>query len=91
MRLLSLTYHRDSGGQLRTITGNALKARQKLAGDNPAAIRALLQRKADVNAAQVDGATAIHWAVYHDDLDTADLLIRAGANVKAALGFVLER
>lgn len=49
-----------------------------------AALRMLLQQKADVNAAQVDGATALHWAVYRDDLETADLLIRAGANVKAA-------
>ena len=49
-----------------------------------AALRALLQKKADVNAPQVDGATAIHWAVYRDDLEVADLLIRAGANVKAA-------
>ena len=32
----------------------------------------------------MDGATAIHWAVYNDDLETADLLIRAGANVKIA-------
>jgi ankyrin len=48
-----------------------------------AAVRALLQRKADVNAPQPDGATALHWAVYRDDLETADLLIRAGANVTA--------
>jgi ankyrin repeat protein len=33
-----------------------------------------LQRKADVNTPQVDGATALHWAVYRDDLD-ADLLL----------------
>ena len=32
----------------------------------------------------MDGATALHWAVYRDDLETADLLIRAGANVRAA-------
>ena len=37
-----------------------------------------------MNATQVDGATALHWAVYRDDLEAADLLIRAGANVKAA-------
>ncbi|MEO7649456.1 MAG: ankyrin repeat domain-containing protein [Bryobacteraceae bacterium] len=49
-----------------------------------AAIRALLQKRVDVNAAQVDGATALHWAAYNDDLDTAGLLVRAGANVKAA-------
>src|SRR5262245_9042611 len=46
-----------------------------------AAVRTLLQQKADVNAAQVDGATALHWAVYHDDLELALLLIKAGAGV----------
>ena len=51
---------------------------------NKEAVRALLQRKADVNATQVDGTTALHWAVRADDLETADLLIRAGANVSAA-------
>src|SRR5688572_21045790 len=49
-----------------------------------ATFRKLLAQKADVNATQVDGATALHWAVYRDDLEAADLLIRAGANVKAA-------
>ena len=49
-----------------------------------AALRALLRQRADVNVPQVDGATALHWAMYRDDLDAADLLIRAGANVKAA-------
>ena len=48
------------------------------------AVRLLLQQKADVNAPQVDGATALHWAVYRDDLETAGLLIRAGANARAA-------
>src|SRR5213594_4313235 len=46
-----------------------------------AALRLLLQKKADVNATQIDGATALHWAVYRDDLEAADLLIRAGAKV----------
>jgi uncharacterized protein len=48
------------------------------------ALRALLQKKADVNAAEADGTTAVHWASYRDDVDSADLLIRAGANVNAA-------
>src|SRR5213596_569609 len=46
-----------------------------------AALRALLQQKADVNAAQVDGTTALHWAVYRGDLETVDLLIDGGAKV----------
>jgi ankyrin repeat protein len=49
-----------------------------------ARIRSLLQQRVDVNAPQVDGMTALHWATYRDDLETAQLLVRAGANVKAA-------
>ncbi len=52
--------------------------------NNSAAVRALLQRNADVNAPQVDGTTALHWAVRADDVDTADLLIRSGAKVTVA-------
>jgi uncharacterized protein len=51
---------------------------------NKAAVRSLLLKKADVNGTQVDGTTALHWAVRGDDLETADLLIKAGANVTAA-------
>src|SRR5438094_4429765 len=43
------------------------------------ALRALITQKADVNAAQVDGATALHWAVYRQDLEAVELLIQAGA------------
>ena len=49
-----------------------------------AAVRALLSQKADVNAPQADGATALHWAVYRGDLTLADLLIRAGADHRIA-------
>jgi uncharacterized protein len=47
-----------------------------------AAVETLLERKADVNVPQTDGATAIEWAAYRDDLELADLLIAAGANPK---------
>src|SRR5438094_3323657 len=30
---------------------------------------------------QTDGATALHWAVYHEDLEAIDRLIAAGAKV----------
>jgi ankyrin repeat protein len=50
---------------------------------NTDAVRSLLQRKADVTVPQVDGTTALHWAVRGDDLDMAELLIRAGARVSA--------
>jgi ankyrin repeat protein len=51
-------------------------------GDRAAAL-ALLQQKADVNAAEPDGTTALHWAVQRDDLDLVDRLIKAGAKVNA--------
>ena len=52
-------------------------------GDRQAVTR-LLRQKADVNAPQVDGATALHWAVYHDDLELTGTLLAAKANVGAA-------
>jgi ankyrin repeat protein len=47
------------------------------------AVRALLQQKADVNGAQGDGSTALHWATYRDDVEMLKLLLAAGADVKA--------
>ena len=47
-------------------------------------VRALLTQRVDVNAATADGTTALQWASYRDDLESADLLIRAGAKVNAA-------
>lgn len=49
-----------------------------------AAIRALLEQGAEVNASQADGMTALHWAVHHDDLSTVEKLLAAGANAKTA-------
>ncbi len=46
-------------------------------------VRSLVQ-KSDVNLAQGDGMTALHWAVYHEDLEMASALIKAGTNVNAA-------
>jgi ankyrin repeat protein len=37
-----------------------------------------------VDAAEPDGTTALHWAVYHDDLAMTGRLLDAGANVNAA-------
>jgi ankyrin repeat protein len=50
------------------------------------AVRAQLKRRADVNVAEPDGPQP-YWAARRNDLDTAALLIRAGANVKAANRF----
>src|SRR6185436_3848305 len=47
------------------------------------AVRTALARKADVNAAQVDGTTALHWAVEREDVELTELLLIAGARVSA--------
>ena len=46
-----------------------------------AGLQALLQKGANVNAAQADGARAIHWAVYNGDLEMTKMLIAAGARI----------
>ena len=48
-----------------------------------ARVRMLVGQRAEVNKSQVDGLTALHWAAYHDDLETAKLLLEAGADVNA--------
>src|SRR6059036_2669276 len=63
--------------------GRSYVADAAMKGDK-AAVRTLIQQKADVNAPQPDGATALHWAAYRGDKELTDLLIRAGANVRAA-------
>lgn len=49
-----------------------------------AAVRALLDQRADVNAPLPDGTTPLHVAVDRDAVDIVRALIRAGANVTAA-------
>lgn len=45
-------------------------------------VRALLQQGSDVNAAQADGLTALHWAAMNNHGDIIDVLLYAGATVK---------
>jgi ankyrin repeat protein len=47
------------------------------------AVRDLLKQGADVNAAQGDGMSALHWAAERGDAELADLLIYGGANTGA--------
>src|SRR5262245_35626052 len=48
-----------------------------------ATVRSLVLGGADVNAAEIDGTTALHWAADHGDAAAVDLLIAHGAQVKA--------
>ncbi len=70
------TLHAETGGDRRLI--DAVKKQ------DAAAVRALLEKRVDVNVRQGDGATALHWAAHRDDVDMTALLVRAGANVNAA-------
>jgi ankyrin repeat protein len=51
------------------------------------AVRTLVSQKADVNARSTDGSTALLWLAHWNDLDTADLLLRAGADANLANDF----
>jgi uncharacterized protein len=63
-------------GSSATTLVDAVRAR------NTTVARVLL-RKVDVNAAEPDGTTALHWAAHHGDLDIVDALIQKGANANA--------
>src|SRR5579872_6041728 len=51
------------------------------------AVRALVAQKSDVNARSTDGSTALLWLAHWNDAETADLLLRAGADPNAANEF----
>jgi len=48
-----------------------------------AAARTMLARHVDVNAAEADGFTALHWAVQRDNLPLVELLLKSGASARA--------
>jgi uncharacterized protein len=50
---------------------------------NKEAVKALLKQAVDVNAAQGDGMTALHWAAMNGDAEMVEMLVYAGANVRA--------
>ena len=70
-------------GSVATAAGKSDVADAAMRGDK-ATVQKLIAAKADVNAPQNDGATALHWAVYRGDREMVGLLVRAGANPKAA-------
>lgn len=57
-------------------------AQLAMQGDRDA-VRTLLKQKVDVNIAQGDGMTALHWAAHRNDVEMAKALLAAGASVKA--------
>jgi ankyrin repeat protein len=77
------------GGIAALLLARAVRAAEAPLADaaesgSAAAVGRLLDERAQVNAPQADGMTALHWAAYHDDLQTAKRLLAAGADAKAA-------
>ena len=52
-----------------------LSGRRRRTSPDAGTVHSLLENKADVNAPQPDGMTALHWAALHDDLETVKLLL----------------
>jgi len=65
----------------RVVASGDLRLVEAVKHKDTVAVHALVQLHVDVNTPERDGATALHWAVHWDDQQTADMLIRAGANV----------
>jgi ankyrin repeat protein len=59
-------------------------------GDGESARALLRQKSIDVNQTAPDGTTPLHWAVQRDDEAMVELLIRSGANVRAANRYGVE-
>ena len=64
--------------------GTASKLSTAIQSNDRSTVLALLKQPAEVNAADADGTTPLHWAVRADDLDLSQRLVQAGANAKAA-------
>src|SRR5437016_7146786 len=72
---------------LLAVSSHAASARSPLADaaekSDHATVRTLLKQHVDVNAPQVDGMTALHWAAHLDDLETVKLLLKSRAKAGA--------
>jgi uncharacterized protein len=89
--------NRHLGFLLASLTAvNALQAAPAITGTPDAPIvaaaksgdvrtlKALIARKADVNAPAPDTSSALHWAVQNENLEMVNLLLTAGAKVDVA-------
>jgi uncharacterized protein len=85
-----LRIHRFAPGLLVTlaaltapVTADQSRLTDAVKAGDRAAVQALLQQRADLNARSADGSTPLYWAAQRNDLDIAAMLIRAGADVNA--------
>jgi ankyrin repeat protein len=63
--------------------GNDTRVADAAMDGNRELLRSLIKQAADVNSSQGDGMTALHWAALHGDGESVQVLISAGANLKA--------
>lgn len=70
-------------GAVASAAAEAPIVRAAKTGDREA-VRRLISQTADVNLADPDGTTALHWAAHLNDVEMADVLIRGGARVAVA-------
>ena len=73
----------ELGNELQGDLQSSLQLVRAVKHKNTSAVRTLLEQGVDANVPEGDGATALHWAAYWDDLETVGRLIAAGANVNA--------
>jgi len=76
------------GWLIAVVAGGAVHASSADVADaakakDAAAVKALLKTGADVNAAQGDGMTALHWAAANGDAALTQMLLSAGGNIRA--------
>jgi uncharacterized protein len=69
-------------GRISAAIGGGTVVEAAMSG-NREAVRALLKEGADVNTAQADGMTALHWAAQKGDVELAKVLLYASANLRA--------
>ena len=74
---------------MNAATGDTRVSEAAMKGDKDT-VRNLLKQAADVNAAQGDGMTALHWAAFKGDAEMTEVLLYAGANIKATGNMVLK-
>jgi uncharacterized protein len=55
--------------------------------NDSASAQQLIKNKADVNVAESDGTTLLHYAAYHDDAALVESLLKAGAKASVANKF----